>query len=258
MKDRWASDAESQTLDLFPSLVPQQLVFRNEHPSIAIGLDDQDGTQTWLIEVEVITQEGIRRLGKFTTIAPNAAGDTDRSRIVAIAQCPGAKGWIIQIRPTAFGTSAASARLSVTGEDCCSGTAALTVNPQFATGATPPVLGTVSIASSTAVDGSVFGVASLGQKTMALSFPVVIASNQSAIPVTGALTLTGAKTPADGYANPNDAVDTLGLNELWNGARASRRRRRRPRAGQTSSRAASTTLPQRRSPTARATPSSST
>lgn len=52
----------------------------------------------------------------------------------------------------------------------------------------------------------------LGQATMANSLPVVIASNQSGLPV------AGASTPSDNFANPTTAVPTFALSGVWDGS----------------------------------------
>lgn len=52
----------------------------------------------------------------------------------------------------------------------------------------------------------------LGQKAMADSLPVVLASDQSA------LTVAGGVTPADNFANPTTAIASFALAGVWDGA----------------------------------------
>jgi hypothetical protein len=131
----------AESLDFRESVVPQPLELRAPVPSISIGLVDWDGTASWRIEVEVSTAAGIRRLGTIITTAPNLAADPTRNRIVAVAYCPGALGWSLQIRPVAFGTTAQPATLSVTGTQCCAGPPGVQAIEPFATPLTPTTEG---------------------------------------------------------------------------------------------------------------------
>ncbi len=131
----------AESLDLRQSTVPQPLELRAPVPSIAIGLVDWDAAATWRIEVEVSTGAGIRRLGTIITVAPGLAADPTRNRIVAVAYCPGALGWSLQIRPVAFGTTQQPATLSVMGTQCCAGPAGVSAIEPFATPLTPTTEG---------------------------------------------------------------------------------------------------------------------
>lgn len=81
-------------------------------------------------------------------------------------------------------------------------------------------LGAQAQAASVAITDNLQLPASLGQKTMAASEPIVIASDQSAVPVSGTVTanVVGATTPTDAFANPTNTVPSFSFNAVWNGA----------------------------------------
>ena len=69
------------------------------------------------------------------------------------------------------------------------------------------------IGLETSIDSAVTSIDSktpaLGQAVMAASVPVVIASNQSAVPVSGTVTATGPLTDAELRASPVEVVDSV-------------------------------------------------
>jgi hypothetical protein len=71
------------------------------------------------------------------------------------------------------------------------------------TGAATSALQTTGNSSLSSIDGKL---GTLGQKTMAGSAPVVIASDQSAIPISGSVTATNASIGATGAATPASAT----------------------------------------------------
>jgi len=65
--------------------------------AISISLTQPSGSQSrWVFRVRVRTDEGLSLLGQFTTNPPSTGIPT---RIVALATCPGAREWQVDVTP---------------------------------------------------------------------------------------------------------------------------------------------------------------
>lgn len=91
--------------------------------SLSIHLTQAAGSAAvWIVRVEVHVAQGKYRLGNFTTISP-AAGATP-SRTIALATCPGAIGWSLQVSCVTAGEIAG---FTLQSSRCC--TKAIGVEP---------------------------------------------------------------------------------------------------------------------------------
>lgn len=86
--------------------------------AVSIGLSEPTDSQViWHVRVDVVTDQGVYRLGDFRT-RPPSAGDPP-SRIVGVASCPGVRRWRVQFSdPVARGNGEADVQLS---DGCCPG-----------------------------------------------------------------------------------------------------------------------------------------
>lgn len=122
---------------------PTKFVAGIDHPSVTISITEsplnlagQPNTARWLVRIYVKTNTGNYLLGRILTIPPTAPG-SNSSRVVAIATCPGAIGWIIEADlANATGDIQSIARLDMATSQCC-GTLGLTaINSELLSPAT--------------------------------------------------------------------------------------------------------------------------
>jgi hypothetical protein len=86
--------------------------------SCSISLSQEaNSAAVWTINVEVHLAQGKFRLGTFTTLSPLSGQPA--SRVVAVANCPGAIGWAVICTTT---TAAEIAGLTLDSSKCCGNT----------------------------------------------------------------------------------------------------------------------------------------
>lgn len=98
-------------------------------PALSVHLDDEDPAAQWLLNIDVRINEGRRRLGSIGTVPP-AAGPP-RSRVVALAMCPGALEWFVSARLVAGSAPPirTEADLFLASSRCCPGLPQAGVSP---------------------------------------------------------------------------------------------------------------------------------
>lgn len=99
--------------------------------SIAMNEPHGDGSATWQLDVAVVLLDGERALGRV--LVPAAATVGQRSRVVALAFCPGVKEWIVAVRCTSASAGAGGADVTVRREKCCASFPGVTPIAPFAT-----------------------------------------------------------------------------------------------------------------------------
>lgn len=87
-------------------------------PALSVHLDDEEQGTVWEITVDVRINEGRRTLGRIITTPPAIA--PPRSRVVALAMCPGALEWFVTGR-LVIGGPRAEAECMLASSRCCPG-----------------------------------------------------------------------------------------------------------------------------------------